>query len=107
MRVEIPPQGDIIMHFGVKNQTMICMEECAELAKAASKALRQNDGSDRKETRVQRKEELTEEIAHVLICAKQMMEIYGITEQEIEGYVAEAERRVRRKIAETKNWHTP
>jgi len=107
VRIAIPSQRDVISHFGVRNQTMICMEECAELAKAASKALRQNDGSDRKESRGQRKEELTEEIAHVLICAKQMMEIYGITEQEIEGYVEEAERRVRRKIAETKNWHTP
>lgn len=107
MRIDIPDQAEVIKHYGRANQTMICMEECAELAQAASKALRQSDGSDRKETSDQRKEELTEEIAHVMICIRQMMDMYGIKENEVENYIQEAYGRVRRKIAEAENWHTP
>ncbi len=40
MKVEIPGQGKVIAHYGGDAQSMIHMEECAELIQAVSKMRR-------------------------------------------------------------------
>ena len=100
MRIDVPAQDRVVEHYGVQHQTMLLMEECSELAKAASKIFRARIGSDDRETIMQRREELTEEIAHVLICITQMMDIYEISEMHVQDYVSDTCRRVRRGIGD-------
>lgn len=81
MKIDIPDQTRVISHYGVAAQVMIHMEECAELIQAISKMHRAiNTGTDNAAAR----ENLVEEIADVLICVRQMQEIYGITDRDIQ-----------------------
>lgn len=93
MRIEIPDQTKVISRYGTATQTMVHMEECAELIQAASKMRGvTNAGSDDTAARYN----LVEEMADVLICMKQMQEIYGITDQDIQQM---ADRKCRRQEA--------
>ena len=69
------------------------MEECAELAQAASKMRRAvNTGNDTEAARYN----LIEEAADVLICIRQMQELYGISDHDIQVMV---DRKCRRQEA--------
>ena len=81
MRIDIPDQSKVISRYGADAQAMVHMEECAELIQAASKMRRvTNAGKDDTAARYN----LVEEMADVLICMKQMQEIYGITDHDIQ-----------------------
>ena len=86
MNLNIPGQGKVIAHYGEEAQSMIHMEECAELIQAISKMRRVKRaylaGAD-----VDDSEDyynLVEEMADVLICMEQLREIYGISDSEIQ-----------------------
>ena len=81
MRIDIPDQSKVISRYGADAQAMVHMEECAELIQAASKMRRvTNAGKEDTAARYN----LVEEMADVLICMKQMQEIYGITDHDIQ-----------------------
>ena len=81
MRIDIPDQSKVIYRYGADAQAMVHMEECAELIQAASKMRRiTNAGKDDTGARYN----LVEEAADVLICIRQMQEIYGITDHDIQ-----------------------
>lgn len=81
MWIDIPDQKKVIARYGADAQAMIHMEECAELIQAASKMRRAvNTGSETDAAHYN----LIEEAADVLICIKQMQEIYGITDHDIQ-----------------------
>ena len=81
MKIDIPDQSKVISRYGADAQAMVHMEECAELIQAASKMRRvTNAGKDDTAARFN----LVEEMADVLICVKQMQEIYGITDHDIQ-----------------------
>ena len=81
MKIDIPDQSKVISRYGADAQAMVHMEECAELIQAASKMRRvTNAGKDDTAARYN----LVEEMADVLICVKQMQEIYGITDHDIQ-----------------------
>lgn len=81
MKIDIPDQSKVISRYGADAQAMVHMEECAELIQAASKMRRvTNAGKDDTAARFN----LVEEMADVLICMKQMQEIYGITDHDIQ-----------------------
>jgi len=81
MKIDIPDQSKVISRYGADAQAMVHMEECAELIQAASKMRRvTNAGKDDTAARYN----LVEEMADVLICMKQMQEIYGITDHDIQ-----------------------
>lgn len=63
---------------GIKNQSMIAMEECAELIQAISKCLRSKDFPVEYE-----RENLIEEMADVMICLEQLQVIFHISDAEI------------------------
>ena len=81
MRIDIPDQSKVISRYGADAQAMVHMEECAELIQAASKMRRVTNG--RKDDTAARYN-LVEEMADVLICIRQMQEIYGITDHDIQ-----------------------
>lgn len=67
-----------IGHYGMEMQSIVCMEECSELIQAVSKCLRGNPGAT---------DNLTEEMADVVICLNLLKEMYGINGYEIHNLV--------------------
>ena len=86
MNVNIPEQEKVIAHYGEEAQSMIHMEECAELIQAISKMRRLKRaclaGADVDDSEAYYN--LVEEMADVLICMEQLREIYGISLSEIQ-----------------------
>lgn len=77
MWINVPQQAKVIARYGADAQAMVHMEEAAELIQAVSKMRRAaNAGKDDDAARYN----LVEEISDVLICMKQMQEIYGISD---------------------------
>ena len=84
MNVEIPGQRRVIAYYGEDAQSMVHMEECAELIQAISKMRRvRNKGEDDSDVR----RNLVEEMADVLICLEQLQEIYEIHDLDLEKVV--------------------
>ena len=93
MWINIPDQTKVIARYGADAQAMIHAEELAELIQSVSKMRRAvNTGSETDAARYN----LIEEAADVLICIRQMQEIYGITDHEIQVMV---DRKCRRQEA--------
>lgn len=81
MWINVPQQAKVIARYGADAQAMIHAEELAELIQSVSKMRRAvNTGSETDAARYN----LIEEIADTLICMKQMQEIYGISDHEIQ-----------------------
>ena len=72
-----------IEHYGADLQTVVCMEECAELIQAISKMKRGKDNRNN----------LIEEIADVMICIEILKQVYGISDNEIQNYVCQKQNR--------------
>ena len=93
MWINVPQQTKVIARYGADAQAMVHMEEAAELIQAVSKMRRAaNAGKDDEAARYN----LVEEISDVLICMKQMQEIYGISDHDIQVMV---DRKCRRQEA--------
>lgn len=68
-----------IEKYGKETQSIVCMEECSELIQAVSKCLRgKPDVTDN----------LAEEMADVTICLYLLQEMYGITDEQLEEWIA-------------------
>lgn len=75
--------ADSIQHYGKNNQSTVCMEECAELIQAISKAKRGKIDRDN----------MTEEIADVLICIKMLKQMYMISDEKINKWIEKKQAR--------------
>ena len=84
MWISIPDQSKVITRYGADAQAMVHMEECAELIQAASKMRRVTNA---REDDTAARFNLLEETADVLICIKQMQEMYGFTDHDIQQMV--------------------
>lgn len=82
---------NIIEKNGIQRQCIVAMEECSELQKAISKALRYEQG-DRFVADNQR-ENLIEEIADVMICIDQLKFMFSIYQFEIDEMKENKEKR--------------
>ena len=68
-----------IEKYGKETQSIVCMEECSELIQAISKCLRgKPDATDN----------LAEEMADVTICLYLLKEMYGITDERLDEWIA-------------------
>ena len=68
-----------IEKYGKETQSIVCMEECSELIQAISKCLRgKPDATDN----------LAEEMADVTICLYLLKEMYGITDTQLNEWIA-------------------
>lgn len=74
----------IIKHYGVEIQGTVCMEECAELIQAISKAKRGKFDENN----------MTEEIADVLICIEILKQIYNIPDYSIKNWIERKQKRI-------------
>lgn len=68
-----------IEKYGKETQSIVCMEECGELIQAISKRLRGKPGAI---------DNLAEEMADVTICLYLLQEMYGITDKQLEEWIA-------------------
>lgn len=68
-----------IEKYGKETQSIVCMEECSELIQAISKRLRGKPGAI---------DNLAEEMADVTICLYLLQEMYGITDEQLEEWIA-------------------
>ena len=73
-----------IKHYGEEIQSTVCMEECAELIQAVSKAKRGKPD----------KNNMAEEIADVLICIEILKQIYNIPDCSIENWIERKQERM-------------
>lgn len=78
---------DSIRYYGASAQTVVCMEECAELIQAVSKTVRQPEDD---EAIVH----LAEEMADVTICLAMLQEIYGIPDRMVNTWIESKQRRI-------------
>lgn len=68
-----------IEKYGKETQSIVCMEECSELIQAVSKRLRgKPDATDN----------LAEEMADVIICLYLLKEMYDITDEQLNEWIA-------------------
>lgn len=84
MTFDIPGQGKVIGFYGPDAQSMVHMEECAELIQAVSK-MRRMRNADRDDSEAY--ENLVEEMADVLICIAQLQLMYDIPDHAIQGVI--------------------
>lgn len=68
-----------IRKYGKEIQSIVCMEECSELIQAVSKRLRGKPGAT---------DNLAEEMADVTICLYLLKEMYGITDEQLDEWIA-------------------
>lgn len=77
-----------IKHYGAEIQGTVCMEECAELIQAISKAKRGKFDENN----------MTEEIADVLICIEMLKQIYNIPDCSIKNWIERKQERMLRRM---------
>lgn len=80
-----------IDHYGRQLQSIVCMEECAELIQAISKKLRDPTSPN---------DHLAEEMADVIICLNLLKLMYGITDKEIHNRVVAKTLRLSKRMEE-------
>lgn len=80
-----------IDHYGKRMQSIVCMEECAELIQAISKKLRDPTSPN---------DHLSEEMADVIICLHQLKLMYGITDKAIGDQVVAKTLRLAKRMEE-------
>lgn len=79
---------ETILYYGAKIQQVVAMEECAELIKEISKALRGKFD----------KEHMAEEIADVLIVIENLQQIHHIPDFKIQDYIDEKTERIKERM---------
>lgn len=96
--IHIPDQSEVLRRFGEEKQSLVHCEEFAELIQAVSKMRRIESGDvDILETY----DNLTEEMADALICMKQIQQMYGIFDIEIQYKVNEKWKRMEARMHDT------
>ena len=80
-----------IQHYGQDNQSTVCMEECAELIQAISKA---------KRGKIE-KNNMEEEIADVLICIEMLKLMYSLSDSNIDKWILKKQQRELERMKNT------
>lgn len=68
---------EAILHYGIEKQSVVCMEELAELTQQVSKQLRGKGD----------KNHLAEEMADVYICLDMLKKMYNIDPEQLEDEI--------------------
>ncbi len=77
-----------IEYYGEEIQSTVCMEECSELIQAISKMKRNKDNE----------ENLTEEIADVLVCIETLKQLYSLENSDINNWIRQKQQRQFRRM---------
>lgn len=86
--------------YGIKMQSLVAMEELAELQKAISKLVRNPEEKTKSLEFKGLRHNLIEEMADVIICMDQLKEYYQIERPEIQDIIRAKQERQRRRLEE-------
>lgn len=86
--------------YGIKMQSLVAMEELAELQKAISKLVRNSEERTKSLEFKGLRNNLIEEMADVLICMDQLIEYYSINRAEIQSIIASKQERQAKRLEE-------
>lgn len=86
--------------YGIKMQSLVAMEELAELQKAVSKLVRNPEESTKPLEFKGLRHNLIEEMADVLICMDQLIEFYHIQRLEIQELIQAKQARQAKRLEE-------
>lgn len=86
--------------YGIERQSLVAMEELAELQKAISKLVRNPEEKTKPLEFKGLRHNLIEEMADVIICMDQLKEYYNITHAEIQINIDSKQARQRRRLEE-------
>lgn len=86
--------------YGIKMQSLVAMEELAELQKAISKLVRNSEEKTKSLEFRGLRHNLIEEMADVIICMDQLKEYYNINHAEIQSTIASKQARQAKRLEE-------
>lgn len=86
--------------YGIEKQSLVAMEELAELQKAISKLVRNPEEKTKPLEFKGLKNNLIEEMADVLICMDQLIEFYHIQRLEIQELIQAKQERQAKRLEE-------
>lgn len=86
--------------YGIERQSLVAMEELAELQKAISKLVRNPEEKTKPLEFKGLRHNLIEEMADVIICMDQLKGYYNITHAEIQINIDSKQARQRRRLEE-------
>lgn len=86
--------------YGIKMQSLVAMEELAELQKAISKLVRNSEERTKPFDFKGLRNNLIEEMADVLICMDQLIEYYQIERHEIQELIQAKQERQAKRLEE-------
>lgn len=86
--------------YGIKMQSLVAMEELAELQKAISKLIRNSEEKTKSLEFKGLRHNLIEEMADVLICMDQLINFYKIDRSEIQDTIRAKQERQAKRLEE-------
>lgn len=86
--------------YGIKMQSLVAMEELAEMQKAISKLVRNSEEKTKSLEFKGLRHNLIEEMADVIICMDQLKEYYNINHAEIQSTIASKQARQAKRLEE-------
>lgn len=86
--------------YGIERQSLVAMEELAELQKAISKLVRNPEEKTKSLEFKGLRNNLIEEMADVLICMDQLKEFYGIDHLDIQHVIDSKQTRQAKRLEE-------
>lgn len=86
--------------YGIQNQSLVAMEELAELQKAISKLVRNPEEKTKPLEFKGLRHNLIEEMADVLICMDQLIEFYRIQRLDIQDIIQAKQERQAKRLEE-------
>lgn len=86
--------------YGIEKQSLVAMEELAELQKAISKLVRNPEERTKPLEFKGLKNNLIEEMADALICMDQLKEFYGIDHCDIQSVIDSKQERQAKRLEE-------
>ena len=102
MKIDTELQEIVLNRFGIELQSLVAVEELAELQKAITKLYRNPEHRTKPLAYKGYRENLIEEIADVAIMISQMIDFYQISEDELQEAVTYKEARMRYKLTKEK-----
>lgn len=99
-RIDAGINNETMDRYGIERQSLVAMEELAELQKAISKLVRNPEERTKPLEFKGLRHNLIEEMADVLICMDQLKEYYNINHAEIQSVIASKQARQAKRLEE-------
>lgn len=93
-------RNETLKRYGIERQSLVAMEELAELQKAISKLVRNPEEKTKPLEFKGLRNNLIEEMADVLICMDQLIEFYKISQYEIQDIIQAKQERQAKRLEE-------